>query len=156
MRAVSVVQRLKNLLRFKSVRYGIVGGGGGCASFLLYASLVHGGVWYLYASPISSWVTYVLSFTLQKTWTFESKEVYTAAWQLPAHLCLKLVWNALFVTPLLLYVLVEYWEWNTLLAQPVAGVSIGFFQNFLICKHVIFGSWLAHRLGARNVSGPAP
>lgn len=148
-RIVSVLrlaaQWLYGLQRFKFVRYGIVGGGGGCVSWLLFFFLTYSGVWYIYASFVSSWITYTLNFGFHKVWTFESKELYTTVWQLPAHLFLKLVWNALLVTPLALYCLVEYWGWNVLLAQPAAGLVIGFFQNFVICRYVIFNPRLVER-----------
>jgi putative flippase GtrA len=143
------------LLRFKVVRYGIVGGTGGVASWLLFLLLTSVGMWYLYASSIAGWLTYALSFVLHKLWTFESKELYTTAWQLPAHLFLKLVWNALVVTPLFLYCLVEYLGWNALVAQPVAGACIGCVQNFLICTYVIFNPRLAHYASAKAISQPA-
>jgi putative flippase GtrA len=134
-----VRQLAKDPLQFRIIRYGIVGGGSSIVSlgfFFLFNRIL--GIWYVYASPLSDWLAYGIAFTFHKLWTFESKELYKASWQLPAHLLLKLGWNAAILTPFVLYYVVENWGWEPWASKLAAGVAIGFFQNYFVCKHVIF------------------
>jgi len=125
------------MLRITLVRYALVGGVSLGCNVALFSLFYVFGVWYVYASTVANWGVYFLNFSLHKFWTFEDKGIYKTAWQLPAHLSLKLLWNALIAAPALVYALVEYSQISPVYGQFAAGLIIGA-QNFLVCRYIIF------------------
>lgn len=85
---------------------------------------------------------YALAFPAHKFWTFESKELYKAWWQLPAHFALKVFWNSPILVPFLLVYLDTTWGMEPWSAKIAAAVLVGFFQNMPVCKYVIFNQAL--------------
>ncbi len=92
------------------------------------------GLWYLYSSIIAASVATIVSFILQKLWTFQnfSSAVHK---QFPLHVTLGLVNIA--VNTAILYVLVEYFHIWYLIAQIISGIILAF-VNYFTYKTYIF------------------
>lgn len=87
--------------------------------------------WYLAASIIAFMLGYLVSFLLQKFWTFRSKEVAKIKYQLPLHLLLglfNLVFNTFF-----LYALVE-WAGIWYLPAQILTLVIIATESFFISR----------------------
>jgi len=103
------------------------------ALLYLFTDIV--GIWYLFSLVLAFTISFFVSFTLQKFWTFEDKEKGTLRLQLSVYLFVALA--DLAINAILLYVLVEFFGIWYLWAQvPVYGVIA--LLNFLIYKFIIF------------------
>lgn len=126
-------------LPFKNVRmlrYLISGGIATATNLcLLYVLVSWAGIWYLFASVISLSVATIVSFVLQKLWTFRNYDASRVHVQFPLHLTLALTNIAL--NTMLLYVLVEWLRVWYLIAQVLVGGCLAC-MNYAIYKHVIF------------------
>lgn len=91
-------------------------------------------VWYLHASIAAVSAATLVSFTLQKLWTFQnfSREVHT---QFPKHLVLAL--SGIIANTALMYTFVEWFGIWYLFAQIVTGVILAF-VNYAVYKTYIF------------------
>lgn len=112
---------------------------GGTATFVnlstLYILTHYFGVWYLYSSIAAFTVSFFVSFTLQKFWTFENKSI--DGLHVQATLFLTVILAALAVNTFLIYVFVEYMHAHYLIGQLVSGLFIAI-MNFLGYKHFVF------------------
>lgn len=118
------------------LRY-LAAGGMGAATNLatLYALTEFFHVWYLFSSIIAVSVSFIVSFILQKFWTFRSMDLDRVPVQLPMHLSLSFA--NLVLNTVLMYLLVDYIHLWYMLAQViVAGVLA--VANYTIYRLYIF------------------
>lgn len=126
---------VRSFLEWRVARFLISGGTSAVTNLSILFVLTHWyGVWYLYSSIIAMSAATIVSFVLQKLWTFQN---FSAAVhkQFPLHVTLALV--NIVVNTGILYTLVEYFHIWYLLAQLLSG---GFLAsvNYFVYKHVIF------------------
>jgi dolichol-phosphate mannosyltransferase len=125
----------RSFLEWRVARFIISGGTSAATNLLLLFILTHWyGVWYVYSSVIAVSVATIVSFILQKLWTFKnfSLAVHT---QFPLHVTLGLV--NIVVNTGILYVLVEYFHIWYLIAQIISGILLAF-VNYFTYKTYIF------------------
>jgi len=99
----------------------------------LYALTEYAHLWYLASSILAFGVSYLVSFGLQKFWTFKSKDPRAVWYQLPLHLSLA-IFNLLLNTTLL-YLLVEIGHVWYLLAQILVALVIAA-DSFVISRKI--------------------
>lgn len=125
---------LAQLLRLQFVRF-LVAGGVAVAVNLgaLYAFTEFLGVYYLVSAVCAFFVSFSVSFVLQKFWTFGERTHERAHAQAAAYLVLQL--TALVLNTTLLYLFVTYLHFWYIFAQAVISLGIAcvvFFINKLI------------------------
>ena len=103
--------------------------------FTLYLFTDRLGVWYLSSSVLAFIAAFAVSFSLQKFWTFQDKQVDTMPSQFGMSLLLAV--SNLLINTVLMYVFVEYMHFHYLLAQ-VFITSIIAVETYFIYKYVIF------------------
>src|SRR3989338_6963991 len=118
------------------VRFIISGGTATAVNLSTLFALIHfWAIWYLVASAFAFATSFLVSFTLQKFWTFgdmSSNRLHTQA-----ALFFMVIVFALGVNTLLLYLLVEHAHLHYLIAQLVSGFVIAVI-NFLSYKRLVF------------------
>jgi putative flippase GtrA len=93
------------------------------------------GLWYVLSSITAFFAAFLVSFALQKFWTFgEDPTTYTHA---QALLFLAVVLVALIINTTLIYSFVEYAHLHYLFAQFVSGIFIAV-MNYFTYKHIVF------------------
>jgi len=116
------------------VRFFIAGGTATAVNLGTLYALVHvAGLWYLTSSVIAFFMGFVVSFTLQKFWTFRDHRTDVVGHQLAVYLGIVL-FNLLLNTALV-YALVEYVGLSPILAQALAALTIaaeGYFAYRLL------------------------
>lgn len=93
------------------------------------------GIWYLYSTTIAFVISFFVSFTLQKFFTFQDHALDTIRAQAPKYLAVALInmgLNALFM-----YVLVENVGLHYLLAQIITIGSISV-ESFIVYRFIVF------------------
>ena len=93
------------------------------------------GVWYLFSSMLASISAFFVSFTMQKFWTFQSKDKKGVTKEL--FLTLLLVLFNLCVNTVLMYLFVEYIHLHYITAQIVAAIILAI-ETYFVYKHFIF------------------
>ncbi|HCM43461.1 MAG: hypothetical protein UY39_C0018G0014 [Candidatus Kaiserbacteria bacterium GW2011_GWC2_49_12] len=93
------------------------------------------GLWYLTSSIVAFFVGFVVSFTLQKFWTFKDHRKDIIGRQLVIYLAIVLV--NLILNTALVYVFVEYMALWPLVAQALAALIIAF-EGFFAYKYFVF------------------
>jgi putative flippase GtrA len=120
------------------IRYGISGAGGFAANMSLFlVCLRFIGLHYLYASAIAFLGGAVISFLLQKFFTFSNHSLAGVRRQFVLHIALlscNLLANTAFV-----YVFVDFLSMKEILAQALASVIIAIW-SFFIYRNRIFVS----------------
>lgn len=132
----SVRKLIDSILAFRIARFLISGGTSAVTNLSILFVLTHWyGVWYIYSSIIALCVATIVSFILQKLWTFQnfSGEVHK---QFPLHASLGLI--NIMVNTVILYILVEWVGIWYLLAQIFSGILLGF-VNYTVYRLYIFG-----------------
>lgn len=105
------------------VRFFIAGGTATAVNLGTFYALVHfAGLWYLSSSVIAFFAGFIVSFTLQKFWTFGDHRMDVVGKQLVVYLGIVL-FNLLLNTALV-YALVEYAGFSPLFAQALAALTI--------------------------------
>ncbi len=125
------------LLRYKQfIKYLV---SGGVAAFVLFGTLLIlkelFGVWYLLSSTIAFIFTVIVSFTLQKLWTFEDSTTHTLHKQAARYLSLSFF--NLVINIIVMYFLVDFvgiWYFSS---QILTTLIIAFW-SFFIYKYIIF------------------
>lgn len=109
---------------------------GGTAAFVLFVGLfvLHGvlGLWYLAASGIAFVLSVVVSFTLQKFWTFEDTATHLMGRQFTAY-CVIAVAN-LLINTMFMYFLVSVLGLWYLAAQFIVGGIVAVWSFFIYHK----------------------
>ena len=95
------------------------------------------GVWYLFSSVVASVIAFFVSFTMQKFWTFQSKDKKGVTKELL--LTLLLVLFNLCVNTVLMYLFVEDIHLHYITAQIVAAIILAI-ETYFVYKYVIFRS----------------
>lgn len=99
----------------------------------ILVDLVH--IWYLLASGISFLISFFVSFSLQKFWTFRNKE--TDAIQKQAVMYFMVTIFGLLSNLLFMYIFVDILHWWYMFAQFVISAVIAVF-NYIVYKSIIF------------------
>lgn len=97
---------------------------------LLYVLTEFFGIWYLFSSVISFCCAFVVSFMLQKYWTFKNADRSRIRIQAPQHFTLA-VCN-LFLNTAIVYALVEFAGVWYLFAQAVSSLAIAIESFFVL------------------------
>ena len=122
----------KNIL----LRYLVAGfTGAGTNIGLLYILTDIVGIWYLYSSALSFAAAVVVSFVLQKFWTFNDKEVAKVHRQFFRFLGVALF--GIIINTACMFLLVDVFSLWYILAQIITGALIAII-NFLMYKFFIF------------------
>jgi putative flippase GtrA len=119
-----------NSLVWKACRYIISGGTAAVVNLgTLYVLTRFFSVWYLAASVVAFVLSLIVSFTLQRTWTFR---VYgnRAIMQHSSLYLLAALFN-LALNTFILFLLVQYGHAGYIFAQFIAGVIVAFESYFL-------------------------
>src|SRR3989344_1864954 len=125
-----------HLFSHKIVRYIISGGTAALVSLgFLYAFTEWFGFWYLISSIIAFAGGFVVSFTLQKFWTFEDRRTDTLNKQLISYL--GVAFGGLITNVLLMYFMVEFWGLWYILAQ-ILSIGVIAIITFFIYQNLIF------------------
>jgi putative flippase GtrA len=132
------IVRLVDSLPFRNsrvARFLIAGGTSAVVNLSILFILTHWfGVWYLYSSIVAISIATIVSFILQKLWTFRNfgTEVHI---QFPMHVTLAL--SNIVVNTISLYILVEWFGLWYLFAQVIVGAFLAV-VNYTIYKTLIF------------------
>ena len=111
---------------------------GGTAAFtniaLLFVFTDFLGIWYIASAIMAFILAFIVSFTLQKYWTFQDT---TGKWQLQLPFYLTVAAVGLGISDAFVYVGSVIWHWDV---NVVKILSIGaiFLWNFLAPKFLIF------------------
>jgi putative flippase GtrA len=108
---------------WKLFRFLIAGGTAAAANLALFTLFVH--VWhiyYLYASIAAFVISIIVSFTMQKFWTFRDMPIHDAHMQFARYLVV--VMCNLILNTALVFVMVEYFDLWSILSQASATVVI--------------------------------
>jgi len=120
----------------KVMRFIIAGGTATAVNFFLlylFTDLIH--VWYLYSSILAFFGSFVVSFGLQKFWTFRDRSRDDLHKQ--ALLYLLTIFCGLGINTLIIYSLVEYASLHYLVGQFVGSAAVAVL-NYFIYAHFIF------------------
>lgn len=122
----------KNIL----LRYLIAGfTGAGTQIGLLYVFTDIVGFWYIYSSLLAFIAAIMVSFTLQKFWTFADKEIKKVHHQFVRYLVVAIL--GIFINTICMYLLVDILGLWYIFAQIITGGVIAVF-NFAMYKIFIF------------------
>lgn len=112
-------------------------GGSAAATNLIvyYVAYATFHVHYILASVLAFGLSFIVSFTMQKFWTFRDKSLALVNTQLVKYFVVMII--NLAINTALLYWLVEYVHVNKLLAQIVAMAALAF-VSFFVYQFVIF------------------
>lgn len=129
-----IVALVRTIHEWRVARFLISGGTSAVTNLSILFVLTHWyGMWYLYSSIIAASVATIVSFVLQKLWTFQNFSTAVHK-QFPLHVTLGLVNIA--VNTALLYMLVEYIGIWYLIAQVMSGVFLAFVNYFTYKKYI--------------------
>ena len=135
---------LVKVFRFKLARYLVSGAAAAVVSLgLLFILTDLFGLWYLYGSTIAFSLSVIVSFTLQKLWTFKNHEMHSKIVGTQAFFYTALAVVNLFLNAGIIFLLVEYASTWHILAQAMSGLLIAvssFFAYHLIFRTPIFES----------------
>src|SRR3989338_8023628 len=104
---------------------------------VLYALVHFWNVWYLTATTVGFLAGFLLSFTLQKLWTFKDARRDATYWQLFAYFGVTL--SALALNTALMFILVDLFDFWYMVAQVFAVCVIA------IVTFIIYGTLIFHR-----------
>lgn len=120
----------------KIIRYIISGGSAALVNLgTLYILTDRFGWWYLFSSIVAFGLAFIVSFTLQKFWTFKEKSFHTAPKQLTLYFLVITI--NLLINTALMYFMVDIINFPYLLSQIIVGGLIAF-GSFFVYRHVIF------------------
>ncbi|MFA6551967.1 MAG: GtrA family protein [Candidatus Paceibacterota bacterium] len=129
--------KIKNLP--KIVRYIISGGSAAAVNILFLFLLTHYvGLWYLLSSIIAFMLAFIVSFSLQKFWTFE--DISTDAIHKQAGIYFFIITVNLLLNTLLMYFFVDFVKIQYILSQVITGGLIACVSFFAYRKFVFKNS----------------
>lgn len=123
----------RKLTLVKYVIVGLIATGTNLGVLFLFTDIL--GVWYIYSSVISFIVAVIISFTLQKFWTFNDTGVEKVKQQFVLFVLTALI--GLCLNSVLMYIFVEYIGLWYILTQLIVAVFIAIF-NFFMYKFFVF------------------
>lgn len=121
----------------KLMRYLISGGTAAftnIAFLFVFTNYFH--IWYIASAVMSFSIAFVISFILQKYWTFQNVSKKNIHHQLVVYFTMAVI--NLFLNTGMLYIQVEYLGIHYLLSQIIAGVIIAI-ESYFIYQIFIFG-----------------
>ncbi len=124
------------------VRYVISGGtaaGVDLAFIYLFTDIFH--IYYLYSSVMAFVIAFVISFTLQKFWTFQDGSV--ERWEKQATIYFFVAVGNLALNTFYMYILVDYFGLWYLLSQVIAGLTVALSSFFIYRKFIFNGEAVA-------------
>jgi len=117
-------------------KYLVSGGTAACVNIgTLYLFTEYAHVHYLQSAALSFSMAFLVSFLLQKFWTFQDNRRDVIRRQMTWYLGLSL--TDLFVNTILIYSLVEYLRLWYVASAVMSGALLAI-SNFFVYKHVIF------------------
>ena len=135
------MQRLRALIKalpfteWRVLRFLISGGISATTNFAtLYILTEFFDVWYLLSSVIALVLSLIVSFLLQKFWTFQNYSLERVHIQVPLHATLALC-NLVFNT-IALYVLVEWFGVWYMFGQVINGMVIAAVNYYMYRTHI--------------------
>lgn len=134
------MQKVREILQSKLIRYFVVGGLSGILNYGIFSLFYLGfGVQYAIATIIGGVGAWAVNFPLHKWWTFgdQGRTKTATSLQTVSHASLK-VWNNFVAAPLLVTFLVEYVGMPPMVANPLAGITLGLGQNYPVSRWIIF------------------
>ena len=121
---------------YKILRFGIAGAlATGTNITTLYLLHDGAGVWYIPASICAFLVGFVVSFTLQKFWTFRDRDV--ERWRKQAATYFGIVVCNLTLNTIFVYLFVEYGGLIPVLAQAFSSILIAL-ESFFVYQLFVF------------------
>lgn len=125
-------------LNNQTIKYIISGGSAAVIMFgSLYILTEYIGLWYIHSVIIAFLLSFVVSFTMQKFWTFQNKDKKYIHKQLSLYLLVS-VFNLIF-NGSVVYFLVEWVEIWYMGAQFITSAVLAL-TSFLIYKFLIFNN----------------
>lgn len=137
---------MKDGLRTLLMRYArpikfVISGGTAAATGLTILYLCTGifGIWYLYSTWVAFVGAFIVSFLMQKFWTFGDRSVQGLRGQLSSYFAVAL--SNLTLNTVSMYILVEYVHLHYLIAQicttgVLASVSYFVYRGFIFARGV--------------------
>lgn len=126
---------MQTVYTWRVARFLMSGGMSAATNLSILFVLTHFfGVWYLYSSVIATSGATIVSFVMQKLWTFQNFSTAVHK-QFPLHATLAL--SNILVNTVAMYVLVEYLSVWYLIAQVITGAGLAS-VNYFVYKHIIF------------------
>ncbi len=123
---------------FKIIRYLISGGTAAAISIgLLFVFTHYAHIWYLTSSILSYTIAFLVSFTLQKFWTFRNTSL--ELWRRQISIYFVIFLANVFLNTLIVYCFVEYGGVHYLTSQIIAAGLIAI-ASFFLYKHLVFKS----------------
>ena len=120
---------VRSIIKFKIVRYIIAGGTGFCVGIIsLYFLTEVFNLWYIFSATLSFIFATVVSFILQKFFTFTNYETKVINSQAVIYLALAML--NLFFNNLILYFLVEFLKFWYIAGQGVASIVVALWSFF--------------------------
>src|SRR3989344_2050603 len=121
---------------YQYAKYILSGGTGACVNIGLLYTLTEYGHWHYLASAVVAFIAaFVVSFTLQKFWTFTDRR--TQGMHHQAALYLGVACINLLINTALLYVLVEFFHVWYILAEVLVASTLAI-GTFFIYRNIIF------------------
>lgn len=115
---------------YRILKYLISGGTSAVVTIGILYILTHVfGLWYLLSTVVGYLVGFIVSFTLQKFWTFENSRVDQILSQAPLYFCIVL--GNLGLNTLGMYILVEKFHMGYILADILVLGAIAIESYFL-------------------------
>lgn len=102
---------------------------------VLYGMTEYLGVWYLVSASLAFIISFAVSFTLQKFWTFGDRRLAGASRQAVLYFCIAL--SNFFLNIGILYTLVEYAHLHYIFSELIAMVVIAC-ASFFIYRRFVF------------------
>ena len=135
---VSLIRNEKRGIFGKNIllRYLVAGITGASTQIgLLYVFTDIVGLWYIYSSLLAFLIAIIISFTLQKFWTFADGEIKKAHYQFAYYMGVAVL--GIFINTIFMYIFVSIFGIWYILAQIITGGIIAVF-NFIMYKFFIF------------------
>lgn len=127
---------MTQFLSSKVARYLVSGGVAALVQFSsLYFFVEALSLWYLAATTAAFVLTFIVSFIMQKFWTFEERSMGSLHIQISGYLAFSLA--NMFVNAFSMYLLVSALNVHYMLAQFCTTALIAFY-GFFVYKHLIF------------------
>ncbi|MEK7088476.1 MAG: GtrA family protein [Patescibacteria group bacterium] len=128
-----------DLIRHSVIPRYLIGGAVGAATnvFSLFLLVEIFGVWYLLAAVWSFLIAWLVSFLLQKYWTFQNYLTENGALQKQASYFFAISLFNLLPNTLLIYIFVDFFRWWYLLAQVFSSALIAI-SSFFLYKRFVF------------------
>lgn len=95
------------------------------------------GLWYLNSAILAFMISLVVSFSLQKFWTFNDQRIDSEIVRKQGLAYIMLAIVNLLANTSLMYVFVDVLKWHYLVSQIIAGILIAI-SSFLIYRNFIF------------------